>query len=477
MSVHRDDTPQPNEGGKKRSASQGRPTKSERTPTQQAALDGALRREGAELATKTPTGPDLLNPLEDNKPDPSKMLPRGVTYNQAVVGVLNKDPLGKLYDSMLEGYQLNPPVFSLALLAPVDASGQITHFKSILSNIRQDLCIKHPDAVAREALIWGVGRPSHWQITGFMQELAQGGKRSLEHEVEKIELALIKNAGVRNLQGFLHKAQEKMYAWNPLPVWENAQVALVSGAQAGEIYVQQVAALLPYTKHEVARNLATIMWNRYRLSDGSAMLQGRGIGGLQLADSVLRAAIANHALSGTAECPTPKDVLRVLNPSNKNYAKDLEKIFEKLQIGSQAPQRVFLTTLVSTAHAESNVDTVLRKAIAAVSETYSRDEVESLCRLEYSLLPPNKPNLLPIPENVEYKLEAFLVSVLQSYVQASQRDFLMRVSRLQGETLLDKRTSLTGSDIIKLTELSALLAGIPKARLYEAVYGDSGVRF
>jgi hypothetical protein len=327
--------------------------------------------------------------------------------------------------------------------------------------------VGHPDSISREADVWGVGEPSAWQVAGYKQELESAGIRGGSQQREKIQLALIKNAGVRNLQGFLHNVEQKMYAWNPLPVWEGLKAAPVSCFQAANLYVTSIANLLPPEKHEVTRKLSTIMWNRRRLVDETTMLRGNGILGLQLAETALSAAIANRTVPGSSARCSPQDVLKVINPGNKRFAQDLGRIFDNLELGPDHPHRVFISALVRDARKESNSDDTLSRAIASIADGYSRDDLEKLLHLEYSLLPPRKPILCPVPENVEYKVESFLVTIMKSYLEAFQRDFLVRVSLLQDKdrTLVDARTSLADADIARLAELSVILAGIPRDKL------------
>jgi hypothetical protein len=343
------------------------------------------------------------------------------------------------------------------------------------------MCVRYPDSVDLEARIWGVGLPSEWQEAGYCQELERRGIQAGPQQRQRVQVALVKNTGVRNLQGFLHNVEQKMYAWNPLPVWQAAQVAPVSCFQAANLYVASIAQVLSAEKHEVARKLSTIMWNRRKLVDDTAMLRGNGIQGLQLAETAIHAAIANHAVPGSSAGASSQDVLRVINPGNKRFAQDLDKIFERLELGAEHPHRVFISALVTNARRQSDPEIAINSAIASIADRYSRDDLEKLLHLEHSFLPPRKPALHPVPANVEYQLEGFLVAVMKSYLEAFQRDFLVRLSFLQynvqDRTLVDARTSLNSSDIVRLAELSVIVAGIPRDKLERPSSAASGARF
>lgn len=471
MSIHHDDASPAQQGKQEKGSSARSTSKGKRTLVQQAAYEGAQQSKADQVAKRSDTR-DLLNPLLEVTPDPARVQVGKQPYNQMVTTILETHPLGLLYREMLTGYGLNPPVFSLALLAPIDSNGQIAPFKSHLWGIRQDLSVVYPDARDREAALWGVPLPSRWQIGGFMQEVARIHGSETAKQVEKVQLALIKNDGVRNLAAFLQTAEQRIYAWNPLTVWAKEPVSPVSCLRAGDLYVSTVASLLPISKRDAARNLAVVMWNRRKLVEDFTMLQGRGIQGLQVAETALLAAVANRSPAMSMDNSQRRDVLAALNPSNKRFSQDLSRIFQKLELGSNDPHRKFLQELVHSVRADLPVDTVMERALASIADHYPLDDVYNLVRLEFSLLPPNQPKLQEVPGQLEYKLEEFLVASLRGYVEASQRNFLMRVSLLQDKDLVDGRTKLSGSDIAKLAELSIILAAIPRVQLEKAVRRD-----
>jgi hypothetical protein len=475
MSIHHDDASSARPDEQAKGSSQRTTSKSQRTPVQQAALEGGQQSKAGQAARRSDTN-DLLNPLSEVAPDPAGVKVGKQPYNQMVEAILETHPLGRLYREMLTGHGLQPPVLSLALLAPVDSNGQIAPFKSHLWGIRQDLSALYPDARDREAALWGVPLPSRWQIEGLRQEIARLHGSEAAQQVERMQLALIKNEGVRNLAAFLHTVEQKIYAWNPRAVWEKESSSSVSCLRAADLYMTALAPLLPISKRDAARNLAVVMWNRRKLVEDFTMLRGSGIQGLQVAEAALMAALANRSPASSIENSQRRDVLAVLNPSNKRFSEDLSRIFNKLELGNNDPHRKFLQQLVLGVRAEHPLETVMQRALYSITDHYTLEDVDNLLRLEFSLLSPNQPKPQEAPGQLEYKLQEFLVASLREYVEASQRNFLMRVSLLQGKDLTDGRTKLVGSDIAKLAELSIILAAIPTAPMEKAVQRDSALR-
>lgn len=408
----------------------------------------------------------LLNPLGEDTRGPQQRLPG--LFMRVIEDRLLNDVRGNLFRALVGDISRTAPAMWAALFSP-----DLNVFHNYLKILRRERLSFDKTVLDVELDIWGMMAPSQGAKQGLRQAVAGLGLGNDTHP-EEIALAVVKKEGAEKVLGFLASVRKRLQDLSPQGVWRSDKITNVSGAAAARHYNAAVSGLVPDYRKQTLLSLAEILWNSEKLLSDQEQDSSHSLHTLYssyLIDRVLRAAIMNSC----GRVPTGTQFKLIVQCSTSKKPEQRAQAFAKLMAenGWQAHelQIRFIGALINAGVQSPSGRQALIPAMQQVYQVFNPDDLSKLFALEHFFQPWKYKSE---EWSIESRNNSNLVQALEGQLKGLSRQLavcpvLQVITVGQKGLRISLSQTVSEGELIKLTGLSRILAGIPRTALRAAM--------